>query len=59
VYRVYCFDLSRKVVSADFINAANDDEAIAKAETRGFGTKCELWHDSRLVAQLDAERRQA
>jgi len=58
-YRVYCYDLGRKVVTADFIKAADDDEAIAKAEERGFGTKCELWDGNRLVAQLDAERRQA
>ena len=59
MYRVYCFDLARKVVTADFIKAANDDDAIAKAQASGFGTKCELWHEDRLVAQLDAERRQA
>ncbi len=58
-YRVYCFDLARKVVTADFIKAANDDDAIAKAEASGFGTKCEVWDGSRLVAQLDAARRQA
>jgi hypothetical protein len=58
-YRIYCFDLERKVVTADFISAANDDEAIAKVEAAGFGTKCELWDGNRLVAQLDAERRQA
>ena len=56
-YRVYCFDLARKVVTADFIKAANDDEAVAKVEAAGFGTKCELWHDNRLVAQLDGEER--
>ena len=58
-YRVYCFDLSRKVVTADFIKAANDEDAIAKAEASGFGTKCELWDGNRMVAQLEAERRQA
>ena len=56
-YRVYCFDLARKVVTADFIKAANDDEAVAKAEASGFGTKCELWDENRLVAQLDGEER--
>ena len=58
-YRVYCFDLASKVVTADFIKAANDADAIAKAEASGFGTKCEVWYGNRLVAQLDAERRQA
>ena len=58
-YRVYCYDNARHVVTADLIEATNDDEAIAKAQAAGFGTKCELWEDKRLVAQLEGERRQA
>lgn len=58
-YRIYSFDLARKAVTADFIKASSDEEAISKAESAGFGTKCELWHEDRLIAQLDAERRQA
>ena len=58
-YRVYCFDDARKVVTADFIKAASDEEAIAKVEADGFGTKCEIWHGHRLVAQLEGQRRQA
>ena len=58
-YRVYCFDLAAKVVTADFVKAATDEEAIAKVEEGGFGTKCELWDGRRLVAQLEGERRQA
>ena len=58
-YRIYSFDLSRKAVTADFIKASSDEEAVAKAEATGFGTKCELWCDDRLIAQLDAERRHA
>ena len=58
-YRVYCYDGARKVVSADWIDAATDEDAIAKAEAAGFGDKCEIWDGKRLVAQLDAERRQA
>lgn len=59
MYRVYSFDLEHNRVTADFIKAADDAEAIAAAEAAGFGHKCELWHDRRLVAQLEAERRQA
>lgn len=58
-YRIYSFDVVRKAVTADFIKASSDEEAIAKAETAAFGTKCELWHEDRMIAQLDAERRQA
>ena len=59
IYRVYCYDGSLKAVTADFIKAATDEEAIAKAEAAGFGSKCEVWDGKRLVAQLEAERRQA
>jgi hypothetical protein len=58
-YRVYCFDAAQKNVTADFIKAASDEEAIAKAEAAGYGTKCEIWDGSRLVAELESERRTA
>jgi hypothetical protein len=57
-YRVYCYDARMRTVSSDFIDAANDDEAIAQAEARGFGSKCEIWEGSRLVAQLADEEQQ-
>jgi hypothetical protein len=56
---VYCFDIGRKTVTADFIKAASDEEAIAKAEEAYPGCKCEVWDSKRLVAQLEPERRQA
>jgi hypothetical protein len=58
-YRVYCFDAEHRTVSADLIEAANDEEAIAIAKAQGFGTKCEIWRGNRLVAQLEEERRKA
>jgi hypothetical protein len=51
-YRVYCFDGAHAIVTADWLDAASDEEAIAKAKARGFGTKCEIWERSRLVASL-------
>lgn len=56
-YRVVCFDAELKVVLAELIQAATDEEAIAKAEAAGFGTKCEIWDGNRLVAELESERR--
>jgi hypothetical protein len=51
------------VVTADFITAKDDAEAIAIAETSEFGSKCELWDGKRLVAQFEVaqfeERRTA
>ena len=55
-YRVYCYDAAHRVVTADWIDAADDDEAIAKAEAAGFGSKCEVWDGRRLLAQLEAQR---
>lgn len=56
-YRVYRFDLAHKQVTADFLKAASDNEAIAAAQLCS-ATKCEIWDGKRLVAQLDAERQQ-
>ena len=53
VYRLYCFDIERKEVTADFIKAASDTEAIAHAEACK-ATKCEIWDGKRLVARHDA-----
>ena len=58
-YRVYCFDAAHKVLTADWLQAASDEDAIAKAEAQGFGTKCEIWDGKRLVAQLEDERPEA
>lgn len=58
-YRVYCYDGASKIVTADFTNASSDEEAVAKAEAKGFGWKCEIWDGKRLVAQLGEELRQA
>jgi hypothetical protein len=57
IYRVYCYDAARNVVSVDEIKASDDEQAIAMAEEAGFGTKCELWDGKRLVAQLEEDRR--
>lgn len=58
-YRVYCLDEARHFVDADWIEAGSDEGAIARAQAKGFGSKCEIWDGGRLVAQLEEERRQA
>ena len=58
-YRVCCFDAARKILSADLIEAASDEDAIATAEAAGLGTHCEIWDGNRLVAQLRDERKEA
>ncbi len=58
-YRVYCYDGVSKIVSADWLQAASDEDAIEKARAAGFGSKCEVWDERRMVAKLDDERRMA
>ena len=58
-YKIYSYDGRHKIVTADMIDASSDEDAIARSTAAGFGSKCEIWLGRRLVAQLDAERRQA
>jgi hypothetical protein len=58
-YRIYCFDANRHILSVDEIDVTGDEDAIAKAHARDFGTMCEVWDERRLVAQLEAARREA
>ena len=58
-YRIYCFDAARGIVSADWLAATDDHDAIARTEVMDFGCKCEIWEGKRLVAQLDGARLQA
>ena len=55
-YRVYCFDAARHILRVDELDAAGDEDAIARAQAQGFGDKCEIWDEKRLVAQLAGER---
>lgn len=59
IYRICCFDAALKILSADLIEAASDEDAIAQAEAAGFGTHCEIWEGDRLVAQLQDQRKEA
>lgn len=56
IYRLYCYDLARKEVTADFVTAASDEEVIAKAKASCIASKCEVWEGKRLVAQLEIAR---
>ena len=59
IYRTYCYDASVRNVSADFIEAVSDEAAIAAITERGFGSRCEIWEDTRLVAELGEKHRAA
>ena len=52
-YRVYCIDGMNKVASAEWIDADDDEGAVALAMERHDGFKCEVWDGKRLVARID------
>ena len=58
-YRIYCYDRRNKIVSADWLDATDDDAAVAEAQAKEFGSQCEIWEGERIVAKLVEERREA
>ena len=55
-YRVYTLDGVRRIVSADWIDANSDEEAIAIVQATCRGLQCEIWHGERFVAKVEATR---
>lgn len=53
-YRIYVLDGAGQFVTAEWVAASSDDEAVAAARALGTGLKAELWHGSRLVARFGA-----
>jgi hypothetical protein len=55
-YRLYCLDAKGSIHHAEWIEAAGDEEAVAKArELKKNAVKCEVWERHRLVAALNAD----
>jgi hypothetical protein len=55
-YRLYCLDGAGKIDLADWIEAADDQQAVAKARQMKNGfAKCEVWQRQRLVARLGSQ----
>ena len=54
-YRLYCLDGDGKFTKAHEISAADDADALARAEDMKLPVRCELWHRDRLVAKIPAE----
>ena len=53
-YRLYCLDGAGHIGLADWIEADDDDGAIAEArKLRPKANRCEVWQQGRLVAKLN------
>ena len=55
-YRLYCLDGVGKVMSADWIDAADDKQAVETAIQQVDGYAYELWERGRLVMRIDPRR---
>lgn len=58
-YRLCCFDSIQNVLTADWLEADSDEDAIARAEAMGICSHYEIWDGNRLVAEGLSERKQA
>ena len=58
-YRYYCLDGRGRLHSAEWFEAASDEDAIAQVEAQHPDALCEIWQGQRLVAKLSARRLQA
>lgn len=54
-YRLYRVDGAGRIVSAEWLEADDDESAVAQARSCAGGTRCEVWRRERLVARLDPE----
>ena len=55
-YRVFCLDRASRVVSAEYLEAASDAEALAAAARIGSGGRREVWTGGRLVGRIGGNR---
>ena len=58
-YRYYCLDSRGRLHSAEWFQAASDEDATAHVEAEHPDALCEIWQGQRLVAKLSAMRLQA
>jgi hypothetical protein len=54
-YRFYCFDGAGQIIRADWIEAAEDEEAARTARRTESGFAKEVWDGTRLVARIERD----
>jgi hypothetical protein len=50
-YRLYRLDGAGKIISADWLEAEADDDALAQAQDHSGGRPFELWDRDRLISR--------
>jgi len=55
-YRVYSVDGAGKIVSADWLEADDDANALVGARSRFNGLVLEVWERHRLVGRVDGAK---
>jgi hypothetical protein len=58
-YRYYCLDGVGHLHSAEFFEAASDEDAVTQIEARHANALCEIWQGKRLVAKISPRRLEA
>ena len=51
-YRLYRLDGAGKIATAEWIEAADDDQAAKRARALDLNCTCEVWDRQRLVARI-------
>ena len=52
-YRLYRLDGAGKIASAEWIEAADDEDAVVKARARAVDGPAEVWARNRMVVRID------
>lgn len=55
-YRLYCLDGAGKITTAEWLQAADDDDARRQANERKLGVAAEVWDRSRFVARIEVTK---
>ncbi|MCW3797126.1 hypothetical protein OMW55_04805 [Sphingomonas sp. BN140010] len=53
-YRVYCTDADNRIVSAYWVDAADEAGAVQAVEDQGHLFACEVWQGTRRIATVPA-----
>ena len=55
-YRLYRLDGAGKIISAEWVEAADDEAAERHGRERNLPGTCEIWDRNRLVARIEPRR---